>query len=394
MSQDLNSTPRSNRLHIAFYGRRNSGKSSLLNSLVGQEVSIVSPVAGTTTDPVQKSIEINGLGPCVFIDTAGFDDIDSLGDLRVKKTKEVLEKTDIALLLFSETDIEKELLWWRTFKEKDIPCLAVISKGDLIPDLPKLVTLLKEKLSVDPVVTSAIKRTGLKELKEELLKALPDEYEKTSIVGSLAAEKDLVLCVMPQNIQAPKGRLILAQVQTIRDLLDKKCIVVCVTTDLLKDALNSLKEPPHLIITDSQAFKEVSLLKPKESILTSFSILFAAYKGDIEYYKAGVAVLDSLTQQDRVLIAECCTHAPLSEDIGREKIPALLRKKIGPDLMIDIVSGNDYPQDLTQYALIIQCGGCMFTRRHILARIDRAKDQRVPMTNYGLVLAHLLGLQN
>jgi len=221
---------------------------------------------------------------------------------------------------------------------------------------------------------------------------LPEDFEMPSITGALAKEGDTVLLVMPQDIQAPKGRLILPQVQTTRDLLDKKCVVISVTLDKLNQALDTLKQPPKLIITDSQVFKSVYELKPKETVLTSFSVLFAAYKGDLPYYFEGAKAVEGLNENSKILIAECCTHAPLSEDIGREKIPKLLRKRFGQNLKIDIVGGTDFPQDLSEYDLIIQCGGCMFNRKYIMSRIQRAKNQNIPMTNYGVLLAHLSGL--
>lgn len=392
MAVTLHETPAGNRIHIGFYGKRNSGKSSLLNAFAGQEVSIVSEEAGTTTDPVNKPMEIHGLGACILIDTAGFDDVGTLGKSRVGKTKKASEKTDIALLLCNDTDLDTEEKWYRYFKERQTPVIPVINKADILEDAQALSDAVTQRLQETPVIVSAKLRTGLEALKERMLRALPEDYAPRSITGSLAGEGDTVLLVMPQDIQAPKGRLILPQVQTIRELLDKKCIVVSTATDKLTEALASLKEPPKLIITDSQVFGTVYEKKPQESMLTSFSVLFAAQKGDIGYYRESAAHIADLTENSRVLIAECCTHAPLTEDIGRVKIPRMLRRKYGEKLSVDIVSGTDFPEDVTGYDLIIQCGACMFNRKYVMSRIERAKRQGVPMTNYGVAIAWLAGI--
>lgn len=388
----LNETPNANRVHIGFFGKRNSGKSSLINAFIGQEVSIVSDVAGTTTDPVYKAMEIHGIGASVLIDTAGFDDVGKLGNIRVEKTAKAAEKTDIAVLLFSSMDIEQELLWYKHFKEKKTPVVTVISKADTIDNLDKIRTLVEEKTSAKPIVVSSENSEGLNELKEELIKRVPDDYNNESITNVLADSGDTVLLVMPQDIQAPKGRLILPQVQTLRELLDKKCLVMSITTDKLDEALAMLKYPPKLIITDSQVFKTVYEKKPAESLLTSFSVLYAAYKGDLSYYIKGAKTIDNLTEQSKVLIAECCTHVPLTEDIGREKLPRMLKKRIGTGIKCDVVSGTDFPEDLSDYDLVIQCGACMFNRKYVISRIERAKNQNIPMSNYGVVIAYLSGI--
>ena len=388
----LNETPSANRVHIGFYGKRNSGKSSLINAFTKQQVSIVSEIAGTTTDPVFKPMEVYGLGPCVLIDTAGFDDIGELGTIRVEKTKKAAEKTDIAVLVYTDEEMDKELEWNSYFKEKNTPVLHVINKADIRNDGEELKKLVEKKTGCKPMLVSATNRTGIDDMKDALVRLLPEDFGMESITGELVKEGDLVLLVMPQDIQAPKGRLILPQVQTLRDLLDKKCLVMSVTTDKLEESLKVMAKPPKLIITDSQVFKTVYEKKPAESLLTSFSTLFAAYKGDIHYYVKSSKILDNLTEDSKVLIAECCTHAPLAEDIGREKLPRMLKQRIGAGLTVEVVSGTDFPADLTKYDLVIQCGACMFNRKYVMSRINRAKEQEVPMSNYGIVLAYLTGI--
>lgn len=392
----LADTPAANRLQIGIFGKTNSGKSSFLNAFTGQEVSIVSDIKGTTTDLVQKAMEISPLGPCVLIDTAGFDDETVLGAARREKTKLAAEKTDIAVILFTistEFDMKDEIEWYSYFKEKNTPVLAIVNKIDENREAAQAFAgKIEAQIGEAPLLISTRTLEGLEQVKEALARKIPEDFTARSITGSFVSESDVVLLVMPQDIQAPKGRLILPQVQTIRELLDKKCIVMSVTTDKLQQALHTLTAPPKLIITDSQVFKDVYALKPKESMLTSFSVLFAAYKGDLPYYIEGAKQIDALTEQSRVLIAECCTHAPLSEDIGRVKIPAMLKKRFGTNLTVDMVSGTDFPTDLSGYDLIIQCGGCMFNRKYILSRVAQAKLQQVPMTNYGVTIAHITGI--
>ena len=419
----LNETPSSNRLHIGIFGKTNSGKSSFINAFTGQNVSIVADVAGTTTDPVYKPMEINPLGACVIIDTAGFDDETELGAAREEKTFLAAEKADIAIIVVagSETPktIESELKWDKYFKEKKTPVLYVVNKTDQYPEESRLLADdIREATGNDVVLMSCAqilsrcevpkdkedneniktKRAGLsdneqiKQIKAALTRMLPENYGADFITGDLVSDGDLVLLVMPQDIQAPKGRLILPQVQTLRELLDKKCLVMSVTTDKLTDVLTRLTEPPKLIITDSQVFDYVYKNKPEESMLTSFSVLFAAYKGDLPYYMQGAKAIDKLTEDSKVLIAECCTHAPLAEDIGRVKIPNMLRKRVGQGLTIDLVSGTDFPEDPSGYDLIIQCGACMFNRKYVLSRIGSAKAKNVPMTNYGVTIAHVTGI--
>lgn len=390
----LQQTPSADRLHIGIFGKVNSGKSSFINAFTGQNVSIVSEVAGTTTDFVTKAMEVPTIGPCVFIDTAGFGDATELGWARTERTRLAAEKTDIAILMFRDDqgeDISEEMEWVTYFKEKKIPMIILINQTNtstcetLIPEIEKQIKEL-------PILVNVKTGQGMEQVKEALIRKIPEDHGVHSITGNLVSESDVVMLVMPQDKQAPKGRLILPQVQTIRELLDKKCMTVCVTPDKMTDAIMQLKNSPKLIVTDSQVFKEVYEKKPKESMLTSFSVLFAAYKGDLKYYIEGAKTMDSLNENSKVLIAECCTHAPLSEDIGRVKIPNLLRKRFGQGMQIDMVSGTDFPKDLSSYDLVIQCGGCMFNRTYIMNRIDNAKKQSVPMTNYGVTIAHLTGI--
>ena len=394
-------TPNANRLHIALFGKRNSGKSSLINALTGQDTALVSDTPGTTTDPVQKAMEIHGIGPCLFIDTPGFDDEGELGNRRIERTWKAVEKTDIALLLCAgggsaeetgEPDFTEELHWLEQLKAKNIPTILLINKADIRKNTASLAIRIKESFGSQPIPVSAKEKTGIELIRQAILEKLPEDFDQQSIAGNLVTEGDLVLLVMPQDIQAPKGRLILPQVQTIRELLDKKCLIMSCTTDKLRETLQALSRPPKLIITDSQVFKTVYEQKPEESRLTSFSVLFAGYKGDIRYYVKSASAIGSLTESSRVLIAEACTHAPLSEDIGRVKLPHLLRKRIGEKLSIDIVAGTDFPQDLTPYSLVIHCGACMFNRKYVLSRIERARLQNVPMTNYGVAIAFLNGI--
>ena len=396
-------TPNANRLHIALFGKRNSGKSSLINALTGQDTALVSDTPGTTTDPVQKEMEIHGIGPCLFIDTPGFDDEGELGNRRIERTWKAVEKTDIALLLCAggssaeetgEPDFTEELHWLEQLKAKNIPTILLINKADIRKNTASLAIRIKETFGSQPIPVSAKEKTGIELIRQAILEKLPEDFDQQSITGNLVTEGDLVLLVMPQDIQAPKGRLILPQVQTMRELLDKKCLIMSCTTDKLRETLQALSRPPKLIITDSQVFKTVYEQKPEESRLTSFSVLFAGYKGDIRYYVKSASAIGSLTESSRVLIAEACTHAPLSEDIGRVKLPHLLRKRIGEKLSIDIVAGTDFPQDLTPYSLVIHCGACMFNRKYVLNRIERARLQNVPMTNYGVAIAFLNGILN
>lgn len=382
----MEKTPRSERLHIGLYGKMNAGKSSVFNDLSGQKVSIVSDKKGTTTDPVLKTMEMKGIGPVVLMDTAGLNDLeDVLGGERVKKTKGLFLKTDVALLLVEagDRDLREEEELIEGFLSLNTPVLGLITKGE------------------DPFLLDFLKNKGLNALiyklkgsKEELLKLLQtlEKEEEESITGSLCTSGDVVMLVMPQDASAPKGRLIKPQVETTRELLDKGCTIVSTTPTDMEASLNALKKAPDLIITDSQAFKEIYALRPEESKLTSFSVLYAGYKGDFPYFLEGVKTLEKLTEDSRVLIAEACSHIPQQEDIGRVKLPRMLRKRFGEGLSIDILGGDEFPEDLRVYDLVLSCGACMFNKKHMMGRILRAKEQEVPMTNYGVAIAYLTGI--
>lgn len=428
---NLNETPSANRLHIGIYGKTNSGKSSLINAVTKQEVSIVADVAGTTTDPVYKPMEIHPLGPCVIIDTAGFDDDSELGERRVEKTHLAAEKTDIAVVVLDIAEViaakkagvpfkkafKDEAEWSLLFAKNILSCICLKQdrrdfafrrgsgkeQGKLdnaaieaakcwVYEENSAVMGKNADNSFEVVAVSALKGKGMDAVISALTRLLPEDFGQEFILGDLVSQTDLVLLVMPQDIQAPKGRLILPQVQTLRELLDRKCLVMSTTTDKMTDALAALSHAPKLIVTDSQVFGYVYEHKPAESMLTSFSVLFAAYKGDLPYYVESARAIDALKPSSRVLIAECCTHAPLAEDIGRVKLSNLLRKRVGEELTVDITSGTDFPDNLSQYDLVIQCGACMFNRKYVLSRIDRARTQHVPMTNYGVAIAHLTGI--
>ncbi len=388
----MNTAPQSLRRHIAIFGRRNVGKSSLLNAITGQQVAIVSPEAGTTTDPVNRAMEILPLGPCMLIDTAGFDDEGSVGELRNERTHKVIEQADMALIVMDQaSDLNHEKTWLDKLQRLEIPTVAVLNKTDALENIEDAVEQIISTLKIEPVTVSALNHDGIDELRKALAHAAGDD-EQTSLTAGLVKPGDNVLLVMPQDPQAPKGRLILPQVQTIRDLLDKGCIVTCCGVDTLQQSLDAMRESPALIVTDSQVFAQVYRQKPESSLLTSFSVLMAGIKGNIDVLIEGAKAIDSLTPQSRVLIAEACTHAPMSEDIGREKIPRMIRQRFGETIAFDIHAGKDYPTDLKKYDLIVHCGACMFNRRLMLSRIKRAQQQGVPITNYGLAIAHLQGI--
>lgn len=385
----LQETPAAQRLHIALYGRRNAGKSSLINALTGQQVALVSPVAGTTADPVKKAMELHPIGPVLFIDTAGYDDEGELGQLRVEATRDTLQRADVALLVIAGEPTQEDLGWAQQLKAQNTPFLVVQTKGDLAAPAK-----LPPDLAERAVAVSAATGEGIEALRAALTALVPEDFGRQDLTRGLCSAGDVVLLVMPQDIQAPKGRLILPQVRTIRHLLDLKCTVVSTTADGLDGALAALSAPPKLIITDSQCFPLVAAKKPEQSLLTSFSILMAADKGDIDAFAQGAKAIGTLTENSRVLIAEGCTHAPLEEDIGRVKIPRLLRHRVGQGLQVDVVAGSDFPHDLTGYDLVIHCGGCMFNRAYVLSRLAQAQRQGVPMTNYGVAIAYLTGILN
>lgn len=383
-------TPASERVHIALLGRTNAGKSALLNCLAKQDVAIVSDTPGTTTDPVQKPMELTGMGAVVIIDTPGLDDNTTLGKERMARTSKMLDRTDIAVVLFTDEGIDTELRIIEECRTREIPVVVALNQVDRIANREALMARIEEATKCRVIATSTTTGEGIEALREAIIETRP--AEERLITEGFCKAGDRVLLVMPQDKSAPKGRLIQPQVQTIRELLDRGCIPICCTPDRMAEALAALATPPELIITDSQAFNEVYQLKPEASTLTSFSILFARYKGDIALFTEGVKALKGITESSRILIAEACSHTPQNEDIGRVKLPRLLRKRFGEGLTIDIVGGADYPEDLTPYDLVIHCGACMFNRKHVLSRVERARKQGVAITNYGVILAALTGI--
>jgi [FeFe] hydrogenase H-cluster maturation GTPase HydF len=389
----MSTTPKGLRLHIGFFGRRNVGKSSLLNALTRQQVSIVSPVAGTTTDPVEKPMELLPLGPVLFIDTAGIDEEGSLGALRVEKTRQALERTEIAVLV-AESGVwgpfEEDLL--RDFAARQTPTVVLFNKADsAIPDGNLIARLREAKLQV--VLASALTGAGLADLRQALLDlAPPDFIDSPAIAGDLVGAGELAVLVVPIDKEAPKGRLILPQVQTIRDLLDTDALCMVVKERELRSALDRLKTPPKLVITDSQAFLKVAADTPPEVAMTSFSILMARFKGDLTAQIEGTLAIEKLSAGDRVLIAEACTHHPIGEDIGRVKIPRWLTQYTGVKLDFVSMQGRDFPEDLASFKLVIHCGACMSNRRQMLSRILHCQQAGVPITNYGLTIAYSLGI--
>ena len=383
-------TARSNRYHIGIFGRRNAGKSSLINAIAGQDVSIVSDIAGTTTDTVWKNIELPGIGAAVVADTAGYDDCGELGEKRVQRTRQAVTRTDLALMLLDGTpdDATQEKEWLQHFASLSIPVICLAGKSDCANNKEQW----KKALEREVIPVSAKTGEGITNALNAMAVIYKSGDNIDDITHSLAKAGDTVVLVMPQDAQAPQGRLIQPQVQTLRNLLDKRCLAMCCTPEQLPQMLSSLTTPPSLIITDSQVFAQVEQLTPQETKLTSFSILMARHKGDIEEFRAGAEALLALPANGRILIAEACSHIPQNEDIGRVKLPRLLRKKLGEAISIDIVSGNDFPDDLTPYDIIIHCGACMFTRRHVLTRIRQAKAQEIPITNYGIAIAALTGI--
>lgn len=386
-----NNTPKSNRLHISIFGKTNAGKSSLINAITNQSLSVVSNVPGTTTDPVSKSMELLPLGPIVLVDTAGLDDTGSLGELRINKTKEVIDKTDLAVLVFDacNANLDNELEWYHDLKLKNIPVIGVINKIDLCKDN---CNSIKSNFDIPFIEISAKEKINISGLKKLIIENAPIDFEMPTILGDIIKPKDKVVLVAPQDIQAPKGRLILPQVQVIRDILDNDGLALTVKDTELIDILEGLKEEPSLVITDSQMFKKVNALIPEHLRLTSFSILMARYKGDLDLLVKGAKTINNLKPNDKVLIAEACTHHALKGDIAREKLPHLLEKKVGGKLDIVNISGSDFPYNLSEYKLIIHCGACMFTRKQFLSRLEHTKEQNIPITNFGVALAELNGI--
>ena len=383
----MQDTPRANRLHISFFGRTNSGKSTLINQLAGQEVSIVSDVAGTTTDPVYKAMELLPIGPVVLIDTAGFCDDSALGEQRLEKTCEVVRKTDLAVLVVSSEREEfgEEQRYLNLLREHKVKTVCVVNrfgKGEEFALPFELPTL-----SID-----ASDPAEMGKFKKFLIQHAGCDFEMLSLTGHLVKPGDLVILVAPQDVQAPKGRLILPQVQTIRDLLDNDCRTVVLKPADLKPMLELLKEPPALVITDSQVFKAVDEMLPKEIPLTSFSVLLSENKGNIESFMEGAKAISSLRPGDRVLIMESCTHHALPDDIAREKLPRMLEKYVGGKLQIELFSGQGFPHDMEGYKLIFHCGGCMVNRKNMLSKISEAEQYGVPMTNFGVAIAYMNGI--
>lgn len=382
----LNSTPSAERVHIGFFGRRNAGKSSVVNAVTGQELAVVSDIKGTTTDPVQKSMELLPLGPVVIIDTPGIDDEGSLGELRIRKTKQILNKTDVAVLVVDKTigmtSVEEELA--ELFREKKIPYVVAYNKQDL-SDQP---------VPGEPQNIEVSARTGfqIEALKEKIAGLSVTEEAAKRIVGDMIKPSDFVVLVVPIDKAAPKGRLILPQQQTIRDILDADATAIVVKDVGLKETLENLGRKPSLVITDSQVFGKVSADTPKEIPLTSFSILFARYKGNLETVVKGAAAIEDLKDGDKVLMSEGCTHHRQCGDIGSVKLPAMLKKYTGKELEIELSSGTEFPEDLSQYKLVIHCGGCMLNEREMKYRLKCAEDQQIPITNYGIAIAYMQGI--
>lgn len=389
----MQNTPKGMRLHIGIFGKRNVGKSNIINALTNQNISIVSDVAGTTTDPVEKSMELLPVGPVVFVDTAGIDDEGVLGELRIEKTKKIFDRTDLAILVSDQSGWDKyEFSLLEEFGKRNIPVISVLNKADTgnIPE-EKLQELTER--DIKPVITSAKTRDGIAALKEEIIRKAPDEFmTPPSIVSDLMPPGEVAVLVVPIDLEAPKGRLILPQVQTIRELLDNDSITMVVKERELKEALDRLKTPPKIVVTDSQAFLKVSADVPKNIKLTSFSILFARLKGDLTEFVRGAMAIDRLKPNDKVLVCESCTHHAIGDDIGRVKIPRWLTQYVGGKLQFEHYAGHDFPENIGEYKLIIHCGACMTNRREVLSRILKSKQAGVPITNYGLTIAYSLGI--
>ena len=392
-------TPRGNRVHIAIFGRTNVGKSSLINKITNQNISLVSDVKGTTTDPVYKAMELLPIGPVVFIDTAGVDDQSEIGHLRVEKTKEVLNKMDLAVLVISsevflETDdLSYEKIWLNKIKEKNKPFIVILNKKDIVEktELEKNIKILETQLNCKVFPISTQNNIDIETIKNKLVEISPKIFNEEKLIGDKIKKGDKILLVAPQDIQAPKGRLILPQVQVIRDILDHGGIPIVVTLANLEEGLKIFQGKPDLVITDSQIFGIVNKKLDRDVPLTSFSIIMARAKGDLELLYKGAKAINNLKSGDRVLIAEACTHHQLKGDIAREKIPLLLQKKI-QNIIIENCSGKDFPKDLSSYQLVIHCGSCMLNRSETLSRLENCSDLSVPVTNFGMAIAELNGI--
>ncbi|HOV33986.1 MAG TPA: [FeFe] hydrogenase H-cluster maturation GTPase HydF [Candidatus Hydrogenedens sp.] len=386
-------SPKSFRLHIGLFGRRNVGKSSLLNAITNQNVSIVSEAAGTTTDPVEKPMELLPLGPVLFIDTAGIDDVGALGELRIKKTQLIFDRTDITIIVTEAgiwTEFEESL--YKEFKSRNIPIIIVFNKSDLGKPKDELLQHLKND-KVTCVQTIASEQQGINELRNALISSVPDDFiNNPTILGDLVGPGELAVLVVPIDKEAPKGRLIMPQVQTIRDLLDNDAMCVVVKERELRAMLQQLKNPPKIVVTDSQAFLKVVADTPPNVWVTSFSILFSRFRGDLLTQVEGTLAIETLKPGDKILIAESCSHHPIADDIGRVKIPRWLMQYVGGKLEFETVQGNDFYTDLTKYKLVIHCGACTINRRAMLNRIMHCKQQGVPISNYGLTIAYSLGI--
>ena len=392
-------TPRGNRVHIAIYGRTNAGKSSLINKITNQSISLVSEMRGTTTDPVYKAMELLPIGPVVFIDTAGIDDTTELGELRVKKTKEILNKMDIALLLIStevlleNQDLSYEKEWIREIKKREKPFIVILNKMDLVPEgkAQELIDRVKAELECEVSTVATSREESIQRIKAKLIEYAPKIVIEEKLIGEKIKVGDRVLLVAPQDIQAPKGRLILPQVQVIRDILDNGGIPTVVTLDNLKEGLAIFQGRPDLVITDSQVFKAVDEVLDRDVPLTSFSIIMARAKGELDTLYRGAKRINELKDGDRVLIAEACTHHQLKGDIAREKLPMLLQKRAG-NIVIDNCSGKDFPEDISKYSLVIHCGSCMLNRAETMSRLGVCSGQEIPITNFGMAIAEINGI--
>ncbi len=390
----LNETPRANRVHISLFGRRNAGKSSLINALTGQEIALVSDVAGTTTDPVYKAMEILPIGPVVIIDTAGLDDVGDLGRLRISKTYEVLNKTDVAILVLDgcNSDYTFEIDLLRQIAAKKIPVLVVLNKIDLPGYSAQIANNAEKALGHAVIQVSAAKKTGVDLIKQGLIKKLPEEEDKFSIIGDILRPGDFVVLVTPIDKAAPKGRLILPQQQVIRDILESDAIAVVSKEFELKETLENLGKKPRLVITDSQVFAKVSADTPEDIWLTSFSIIFARHKGELSEFISGARKLETLVDGDKILISEGCTHHRQADDIGTVKIPRWIRQHTGKQLVFDHCAGFSYPANLQEYKLIVHCGACMLNKREMLFRIASAREKTIPIVNYGILIAYIQGI--